>query len=134
MDFTIDSGKGQHLRDIIGKFKGSHHHHKNRKINVAITRLRIGHSGLNEHLHRMNQSPTNLCRNCNQPETLKHYLLYCIKYVQQRFRLLQKLQTVGFNSLTEKIILDIHNNPDTSEIRCLALAAYIIETGKLHKL
>lgn len=96
-NFTIASG-----------FRGFHLYHNNTKIHVAITRMQIAHVGLHKFPHRMKLSLTNLCSKCNHSEILKHSLLYFPGYTQQRYKLLQKLQTGRFATLTGKIILDTH--------------------------
>ena len=42
-------------------------------------RLRTGHTGnrLNMHLHKLGLYNFGLCDFCEQPETVKHYLLDC---------------------------------------------------------
>lgn len=50
-----------------------------------ITQLRLGHSPLNKHLHRINRSDTALCAACRSHlETTRHYILKCPRYDRQR--------------------------------------------------
>ncbi len=51
---------------------------------MVITRLRIGHTGLNQILHRIDKHPTGLCTHCNKPETVKHVLIDCSRYDEER--------------------------------------------------
>ena len=44
-----------------------------RRIEVAMARLRLGHTRLNEHMHRIGISDTPNCVHCRVPETIKHY-------------------------------------------------------------
>ena len=64
---------------------------KRREENI-ITRLRIGHTGLNHTLHKIGKHPTGNCTHCNQPETVEHVLLHCKKYDTQRKNLSQSLR------------------------------------------
>ena len=50
---------------------------KNRLKEIRITRLRLGKTLLNEHLHKLNIHPDGLCQKCQVPETIEHYLLKC---------------------------------------------------------
>ena len=50
---------------------------RNPREEMVITQLRIGHTGLNQTLHRINRRPTGLCIYCNKLETVKHVLIDC---------------------------------------------------------
>lgn len=65
-----------------------------------ITRLRIGHSGLNHTLHKIGKHPTGNCTHCNQPETVEHVLLHCKKYDTQRKNLSQSLRKAKHHDFT----------------------------------
>ena len=45
---------------------------KNRRIETALSRLRIGHVGLNNHLNRFEMSETNQCTTCRVSPTFSH--------------------------------------------------------------
>lgn len=47
---------------------------KGREENI-ITRLRIGHTGLNHTLHKIGKHPTGNCTNCNQKQLNMHYFI-----------------------------------------------------------
>ena len=44
--------------------------HCNRKIEVGMVRLRLGHTRLNAHMHRINSSDSPNCSHCKVPETV----------------------------------------------------------------
>ena len=62
-----------------------------RRDESIITRLRIGHTGLNYSLHKIGKHPTGKCQHCYQPETVEHVLVNCSEYNAQRDHLFQTL-------------------------------------------
>jgi ribonuclease HI len=52
----------------------------NRHMEKTIFRLKTGHCLLNSHLHRIGLHDSGFCEFCNEPETVKHYLLDCLNY------------------------------------------------------
>ena len=44
---------------------------RNRRIEVIISRLRIGHVGLDNYMNRFNMSDTDICMKCKIPETVQ---------------------------------------------------------------
>ena len=63
---------------------------RNRKHEVVLTRLRIGHCKLT-HGHLMEGHPPPFCLDCLVPLTVKHVLAECPSYQQQRRRYLSIL-------------------------------------------
>lgn len=63
---------------------------------IYHTRLRLGLSGLNDHLYRVNLIPSRICNRCNRdiPETITHFLLHCPYYNDLRKTLLNGLQSL----------------------------------------
>ena len=57
---------------------------KSRQMEVALARLRIGNAGLATHLYRFNMADTDMCADCNTPETIEHFFVHCNKYEAQR--------------------------------------------------
>ena len=53
---------------------------QNKHMEMILYRLRTGHNRLNMHLHKLGLHNSGLCDFCEEPETVKHYLLDCIKY------------------------------------------------------
>jgi len=60
-----------------------------------LTRLRIGHCGLNEYLNRFKIADNAQCSCGNGVETVKHYLLTCPNYDQQRDKLRKRTGMQG---------------------------------------
>lgn len=56
-----------------------------RKLAVIILQLRIGHTILNKHLHRIKRADTPVCPACHhEDETIMHYLLHCPAHANAR--------------------------------------------------
>ena len=56
---------------------------------AILAQLRTGRCRLNGYLAKINASPSELC-SCGQPETVKHFLFECPKWMQERQQLKQK--------------------------------------------
>lgn len=50
----------------------------------TITRLRIGHTSLNDCLRIIGKHQNGLCIQCGEVENVKHVLLICKKYSEER--------------------------------------------------
>uniref|UniRef100_A0A3P9PXL0 Reverse transcriptase zinc-binding domain-containing protein n=1 Tax=Poecilia reticulata TaxID=8081 RepID=A0A3P9PXL0_POERE len=60
---------------------------RSRKEENIISRLRFGHTGLNSALFKIGKHPSGNCDFCFQEETVKHVLLLCLKYSEERRKL-----------------------------------------------
>ena len=61
-------------------------HERPRWQTSIVTQLRIGHSPLNAHLHRINRSDTPLCPGCRtHRENTQHFVLECPAYADARW-------------------------------------------------
>ena len=72
---------------------------KRREENV-ISRMRIGHTGLNHTLSIIGKHPTGKCIHCSQPETVEHVLLRCRKSINQRNVLFQTLKKAKYHDFS----------------------------------
>ena len=61
---------------------------QNKHMETILYRLRTGHNRLNMHLHKIGLHNSGLCDFCEEPETVKHYLLDCLKYQQYQENLI----------------------------------------------
>jgi hypothetical protein len=55
----------------------------NRKENVIINRLRIGHTRVT-HGYLMEKTEPPICRSCNSPMTVKHIIIHCQIFTEAR--------------------------------------------------
>ncbi|XP_050535155.1 uncharacterized protein LOC126902170 [Daktulosphaira vitifoliae] len=60
-------------------------HTSNRKDEVVINRLRIGHSKMS-HEHLMRRKDPAMCQTCGEPLTVKHLLVQCRNHIDTRKR------------------------------------------------
>lgn len=65
---------------------------KTRRETSILTQLRTGHVALNSFLYRINAKDSPLCETCQVPETTKHYLLECERFIDQRHILRQEIK------------------------------------------
>ncbi|XP_037531102.1 uncharacterized protein LOC119408373 [Nematolebias whitei] len=64
---------------------------RNRREERLITRLRFGHTSLNNTLHNIQKHDTGQCEHCGQEETIEHVILVCQKYEHHRRRMIEQL-------------------------------------------
>lgn len=71
-----------------------------------MTRLRIGHTTLNQSLYKIGKHETGKCEKCGYPETVNHILLECTAYNRERLELVQALKDRGVRNYSLKEILE----------------------------
>jgi ribonuclease HI len=104
----------------------------NRKLETAMTRLRIGHSGLNAHMYRMGMTHTPLC-DCGVPETVEHVLKTCPNYDQQRQALTAAVQQIQ-QPMTLQTLLGGSNAAIEEQKQIIsAVNIYLHSTGLLDR-
>ncbi len=75
------------IQEYVGK-EGKRY--GNRKKDVIISRLRIGHTALNS-LYKIGKHESGKCDKCEQLETVMHILFECCAYERERVQLMQEL-------------------------------------------
>ncbi|XP_071141886.1 uncharacterized protein [Mytilus edulis] len=99
--------KGRHLYEIKKKisFKVSLPKMIRRKETIMY-RLRTGYAKLNKHLFKIGVKNSEMCENCSRaPETVKHFLLECATYSDNRNVMLQELITQGVTNFSMQSLL-----------------------------
>lgn len=131
---TEITGKGLFLRQIRDNVSGPRLivQSKIRRHEVVIHRLRMGHVGLRDYLHRFGLEDDNECNRCQVPETINHYLFNCAEYTVQRDAMSLKLRQIGVTDMSLKNILGGNDmisskRPEIFKI----LISYVIETNKI---
>lgn len=76
--------------DLVGKIC--------RKQSAILTQLRTGHSPLNHHLFRIRCAESPVCSHCPGlvVETVRHFLLQCPRYQQERRKLKRAANLMTF--------------------------------------
>jgi len=114
--------KGRHLYAIQSKVGAVKNKGGNRKEEIVMTRLRIGHSNLNGTLHIIGKHPTGFC-GCGQvTETIEHVFLRCRQYEEQRKSMMEELGIVGTIGIGMKEILE--NGENEQRRRSIFLKKY----------
>ncbi len=94
-----DEGKkGCHLYEIKPKVGGIKTIGKKLQ-RAVISRLRLGHTGLNKTMHLIGKHPSGLCECGLVEETVEYVICYCQKYKIQREKLRKELKKCGVGVL-----------------------------------
>lgn len=117
----IDTGR--HLYNIQRNVGNKRTVAGNRREEAVITRMRIGHTGLNASLYKIGKHPDGKCDYCDKEETVQHVLMECGRYVEERKALLNILKKEG-KTLTLGNLLG-----DTVKTTRKQLIRYLKETG-----
>lgn len=104
-EYWVDQDKGRHLYNIQPEVGIGRTECRSRREESIITRLRIGHTGLNSSLKIIGKHPTGNCQYCSHLETVEHILFQCTKYSQERNQLFQSLRSVNQNNFTMQGLL-----------------------------
>ena len=105
MDTNI-SQKGLFLQKLRGSLKHDTaiDNINHRRSEVVLRRLRMGHVGLNQYLHRFGMNDTNMCEACGVPETVEHYLLFCGKYNVARNTMKHRLANLNLQFTIKNLL------------------------------
>lgn len=97
--------RGRHYFNIKKRVGNTSAWGNNRREQVIMTRLRLGHCGLASSLHVIGKHQNGLCENCKRKETVVHVLMECSKYTVQRRVLFSRILELGFKSVSIKKFL-----------------------------
>ena len=130
--------KGTHLLKIRKDiFRKSPVELNDRKLETAINRFRLGHVGVNKHLHRFNLAETPLCTTCQSEDSIEHFLMYCEDYIDQRGRLLVRLFKVlgHIPKISVELLLGAKEEYTQEENKMIIknVAQFLLDTGKINK-
>ena len=128
--------KGQALKDIKEKVATwSWALNKNRAIETGLARLRMGHVGLRQHLHRFSMADTPLCE-CGEVENIVHFLLDCPNSVQARNQMTTNIKNCGItNQVTVKLLLGGSDLPEYQQMIIVSeVSKFLVVSGRIHEL
>ena len=135
--FNVEcTGSGKFLAEIKNEIKLWHHVElKSRQMEVVLARLRIGHAGLASHMYRFNMADTDMCLDCNTPETIEHFFVHCKKYEAQRQLLKDGLQHLKIQEFSLKLILGGSNHNALIKQKIIKLTSqFLTASGRLKDL
>lgn len=107
--------------------------HKSRSVETSITRLRIGHVGLNSYLYRIKKSDTQTC-DCGLDETVDHFLLACPIYRVPRQTLKSNILSIGVPLTKRNLLGGGSFTEEKQKLIINYLTSYLLSTGKLYQL
>ncbi len=99
----------------------------NNKTEGIITRLRMGHTGLNKTLHPIRKHPTGVCDYCQEEESVEHILCHCQMYIAERKilkKIIRKQRSLEI-SIKDVLNLNGHNK---------SLLNYLRRTGLINRI
>ena len=95
-----------------------------------IQRLRIGHAGLQQYLHRFQIIQDDICPHCSfAPETLEHFFFMCNAFDTERAAFEQKLDSKNVNPISLGKIFGCDPKLDNLFI-IKAVVSYLNDCGK----
>ena len=101
---------------------------KIRTIDVAYTRLRLGHTKLAAELYKKGLNLDPNCTFCRIPQIIDHFLLECVKYTAPRVRLRRNLYELGITSFTRQTLLHEDRNDPKNVKRRELVMQFLVET------
>uniref|UniRef100_A0A3P9LEU6 Reverse transcriptase domain-containing protein n=1 Tax=Oryzias latipes TaxID=8090 RepID=A0A3P9LEU6_ORYLA len=102
--------KGRHLFSIQDKVGRGMNVRVNTRDSCIISRLRMGHTGLNNTLHLIGKHPTGLCECGKGEESVEHVLCQCELYREERRQLESRVRMIEGEQMTLKKLLGGEEN------------------------
>lgn len=125
------SGKGLHLYKIkkhVAFWEWTSL--KERQLESALAKLRIGHVGVNSHLFRFNLNDIDLC-NCGEVDSIEHFLFQCSQYTAFRTNMYHKLNEMGVPMTLRNILGGGDYSPEKQKLIICETAKYLKLTNRL---
>ena len=105
-----------------------------RSLQCVVSRLRVGHAGVNSHLNRFNLHTTPLCTVCNVPETIAHFLLHCSRYTIQRQCLIAKLHALDVPFTLSGVLFAADHTVMVRQLVFRSLCSFLMSTNRVPSL
>ncbi|XP_045104412.1 uncharacterized protein LOC123499945 [Portunus trituberculatus] len=115
--------RGNEVVDAAAKMALTHPwvRKQSRILDVALTRLRLGHTRLTAHLHRLGLSTDPYCPWCRTvEETIEHFLLHCSRFHSHRVVLRDHLVALGVSTFDLPTLLTaagVHSSHQAAVLR-----------------
>ena len=115
-DMWEKSETGRHLFNYRPQVKYRiEHKFDTRQGESVVAQLRTGYARLNEYLKKSNITESDMCQ-CGEIESVKHYLIECELYENQREQLRRKLfEICGIVHLDMNLLLDAKHDDEFKE-------------------
>ena len=129
---VAESGKGSFLRDLLQapRLRAWATGYP-RKVLCAMSRLRIGHAGVQSHLHRFRMCASPLCATCAVADTVEHFILQCSLYTLARNRTKSVFVSLDV-PFTLSNALGCGGHPEWVErILMCSMAQFLLSTGRV---
>jgi len=135
-DMVYRTGRGTYLRDMRDNLRlKCWNNSRDRRVEVVMSRMRIGHVGLNHYLNRFGMSVTDLCDTCMVEETIDHFLIDCRKYMEARGKLRSTLSAVGVLDFGVKTLLGCCTlEKHKKTVIFNAMTSFLKATKQMHRL
>ena len=128
------TNKGKFMAEQLSHIEESDWYEiKPRKMESVVSRFRIGHVGVYNHLHRFEMADSPLCGRCLSPETIEHFLMHCPLYTAQRIKLKNTLLKLKVNfSLSNILGFGTSTKQEKEEI-LKAFITYLGQSGQMSR-
>ena len=128
------SGKGLHLFKVKKQLSyWGWSSHKERPVETALAKLRIGHVGVRKHLCRFKLFDTERC-DCGEVDSVEHFLLQCPKYVVSRTEIFLQLQQMNVPMTLRNILGGGNYPPQTQKSILKETIKYLKDTERIWEL
>jgi hypothetical protein len=106
---------------------------KIRVIETVMSRLRLGHAGVKQHLLRFNISNDDKCE-CRQVETITHFLLECPIYSIIRRNMKTDLTKLGVTINLKNILGGGNYSCSIQQEIIEIIGNYLFQTGRIYEI
>ncbi len=109
-------GKGRHQYQIQKIMKAKRVGTGNRKEEIVLIRLRLGHCALNKTLQMVAKHQCGLCDECHEEESVGHVILQCRKYNTHTEGIEHNRKEIGMRKLILKSTLSMTERAQVREL------------------
>jgi len=128
------TGTGSFLSNLIDTPKHYDAGKIPRILETSLSRLRIGHVGVGNHMHRFNMRQTPLCSRCGTPDTVEHFMLICLRHRRERDILRTQLADEGVDWNLRSILGLGNYSAKINKKVIKLLGRFLLLTGCAHQL
>lgn len=129
---TENTQTGRHMSRYLDQITGSPWLKiKERKIETALTRLRIGHAGVNQHLHRFKMRDSPMCDSCGIPETINHFIMECPEYLAERDIMRNLFESLDVVFSIKNVLMFGEYSGNTLRLLMSSVVKFLKSTGRV---